>query len=224
MDTFDRNLDLGAPMRRKRNWWDTDLGYRDYGVMGYPTGYGYGGTPSGWGGYGYGPGLGAAGLDRWADVNLSQRGFVSGGAYTGRDPDLDRNIKDTRGEGFWRPRSDIFDDDANNLIIEFELPGTPAANISLNVTEDTITVRSAKPTTPKEREGFYYQSERHFGNFFRSLRLPEKVDPRRVTAFMDNGVLKVHISRSEAGGPSQRIDIQTGTRTETGGPRTRTTA
>jgi HSP20 family molecular chaperone IbpA len=95
----------------------------------------------------------------------------------------------------WRPRSDIFDVDQDHLRVEFELPGVPREDISLTIQDNILTLAALKPQTRKEEVGFHYQNERHFGKFYRRMMLPFSVDPNKIKAHMDNGVLKVHLIR-----------------------------
>ena len=93
---------------------------------------------------------------------------------------------------WWRPRTDVLEEGsellniirsnrlllANQVIVEFELPGVDAEDISLTATECTLTLTSVKNMNEHERRGNYYMKERHFGNFYRRLTLPEYVDVR----------------------------------------------
>jgi len=105
------------------------------------------------------------------------------------------NIDDTT---LWRPRADIFDEGSDRLRIEFELPGVPKEDISLTVQDDVITLAALKPQTRKEETGFHYQTERHFGKFYRRLVLPFEVDPDNIRAHLEHGVLKVHLTRKDS--------------------------
>jgi len=102
-------------------------------------------------------------------------------------------------EGWWRPRTDIFEEEGDNLRVEFELPGIPVDNVSLSVSDCMIIITAVKPQAAKEERGFYYQNERHFGNFYRKLELPTKVDTTKVHANYDNGILKVTLPQTESG-------------------------
>jgi len=107
------------------------------------------------------------------------------------------NIDDTT---LWRPRADIFDEGSDRLRVEFELPGVPKEDISLSVQDDVITLAALKPQTRKEETGFHYQTERHFGKFYRRLVLPFAVDPDNIRAHLEHGVLKVHLNRKDSQG------------------------
>jgi len=125
-------------------------------------------------------------------------------------PDTDRVYFNPNIDGstIWRPRADVFDESKNLVRVEFELPGVPSEDIELSVVDNTITVAALKPQTRKEEGGYYFQRERHFGRFFRSLQLPYNVDSNNVRANLDNGVLKVVLVKFSA---SSKIQIQQGT-------------
>jgi HSP20 family molecular chaperone IbpA len=65
-----------------------------------------------------------------------------------------------------------------NVFVEFELPGVNLYDISLTATGSSITLSSVKTMTPKEQRGVYYLKERHFGQFYRRVTLPDHVDLR----------------------------------------------
>ncbi|MBV8430672.1 MAG: Hsp20/alpha crystallin family protein, partial [Solirubrobacterales bacterium] len=79
----------------------------------------------------------------------------------------------------------------------------------------------------EERQEGYYRLERSTGSFSRSLTLPEGVDPEKVQASFDKGVLEVRIPKPEqrkprkvtiaAGGASKTIEgAETSSSTEAG--------
>jgi HSP20 family protein len=109
----------------------------------------------------------------------------------------------------WRPRADIFDQGADSLRVEFELPGVPREDISLTARDNVITLAALKPQSRKEEAGLYYQNERHFGKFYRRLTLPFSVDPNSVRAHLELGVLKVHLYKVD-GTSAERVPIAEG--------------
>jgi len=109
-------------------------------------------------------------------------------------------------EGWWRPRADIFEEEGDNVRVEFELPGIPVENVSVSVSDNMIIITAVKPQAAKEERGYYYQNERNFGNFYRKLELPTKVDTTKVHANYDNGILKVTLPKQEKE-PKTKIKI-----------------
>jgi len=122
------------------------------------------------------------------------------------DSDLDNSWKNwgKRGadlafhEGWWKPRADILETQ-DTYRIEFEVPGILPDNINLKLDGDILTLRSNKPMTQKEEGAIYYQNERHFGQFYRRLLLPEVCDASRIHASLTNGILSVSLHKNDNG-------------------------
>jgi HSP20 family molecular chaperone IbpA len=84
--------------------------------------------------------------------------------------------------GWWKPKADILENE-NNFIVEFELPGVSVDKIGLTINENYVILSSIKNQSNKEKLGYYYQSERKFGNFYRRLDIPKKIDISKCSAF-----------------------------------------
>jgi HSP20 family protein len=95
--------------------------------------------------------------------------------------------------------------------VNVELPGVALEDISIDVHENTMTVHGEKKTEREEKGKTYFFSERTFGSFQRSFRLPENVDADNVSASFKDGVLAISIPKE---GPppekSRRIEIKSG--------------
>jgi HSP20 family protein len=226
--TYDRDLDTDFDLGRRRFGGGLfDRGLLEptfdrfgYSPFDYTPGFDYGfGRGGGFDTFGYPaltyPGGGRFGLQQ--PQAIGEAGYDLG--ITGRrraDETKYRNLRDwNRVEEnpnideltLWRPRADIFDLGLGALRVEFEIPGVPREDISLTVRDDTITLTALKPQSRKEEAGFHYQSERHFGKFYRRLALPFAVDPNSVRAYLELGVLKVHLNKAEG---TERIQIREG--------------
>ncbi len=97
-------------------------------------------------------------------------------------------------------------DDA--LEITAELPGIDEKDVELVLAEGMLTLKGEKRAEKETKEKEYYLSERRFGAFTRSMRLPESVDPDKIKASFDKGVLKVVVpKRAEAKAKKRKIAI-----------------
>ncbi|ELR19100.1 uncharacterized protein ACA1_323340 [Acanthamoeba castellanii str. Neff] len=72
----------------------------------------------------------------------------------------------------WMPRVDVFEEDSGHMRLEVELPGVPKDDINVIVDRSEVTICALKPHTRKEARDGHLLRERHFGRFFRRLRLP----------------------------------------------------
>jgi HSP20 family protein len=102
----------------------------------------------------------------------------------------------------WVPLVDIIEDEKEYLI-KADFPETKKDEIKVTL-ENGILVLSGERKLEKEDRGRkYHRIERVHGSFGRSFSLPDNADPEKVNAEFKDGVLKVHISKSEAARPKQ---------------------
>ncbi len=105
------------------------------------------------------------------------------------------------------PHMDVGETD-KEVRIQVELPGIAERDVEVSLNEDMLTIRAEKKQDRKEeREGVHF-SERVFGTFQRSLRLPFLVDADQVQARFENGVLSVTLPKTQQQARSRRIQIQ----------------
>jgi HSP20 family protein len=69
-------------------------------------------------------------------------------------------------------------------------------NIELTVADDMLTIKGEKREEREEKKKDYYLSERRFGSFERSFRLPEGVESDKVEASFKKGVLTVTLPKT----------------------------
>lgn len=88
------------------------------------------------------------------------------------------------------PAVDIVQKDAGYEITA-ELPGLDEKDIDLSVVDDTLTIKGEKKEDKTEQKKDYYITERRYGSFVRSFRLPEGADASKIEATFKKGVLTV---------------------------------
>ena len=110
---------------------------------------------------------------------------------------LDNVVEGTtnRTRGF--PALNVWEE-SDNLFVEAELPGMQPADIEILVTGgDQLTLKGERKAVEVEKAAWHRQ-ERGFGKFVRTLQLPYQVDPEKVEAKFENGVLNIRLSKHEA--------------------------
>lgn len=92
------------------------------------------------------------------------------------------------------PPIDIFETD-EGLVLLADLPGVSLDLLELQVQDNRLTLLGrVKPPVPDEAELRY--QEYQIGDFLRSFILSDEVDHERVTATLNNGVLKVWLPKA----------------------------
>ena len=92
--------------------------------------------------------------------------------------------------------------------IAMELPGVAEDDIHLTVEDGVVQVRGEKKSAREEKGETWYFSERQFGSFSRSFRLPSDADASAVTAEMKDGVLTVTLPKKALPQAAKRVPIQ----------------
>jgi HSP20 family protein len=115
--------------------------------------------------------------------------------------EMNRLFTRTLGEGSssgsaWTPAWDIFDT-ADAIVLRAELPGLSAEDIDIEVDDNVLTLKGERRFEDKVEEGRYYRLERAYGNFQRSVTLPQGVKADDITATFDRGVLTVRVPKAE---------------------------
>ncbi len=106
---------------------------------------------------------------------------------------FDRGIGPGRGEGqrtMFRPQVEVFERD-NKLIVRADLPGLQEQDVKVEVDEGVLTISGERKNDFEEKREGYFHSERSYGYFQRSVRLPEGIDLNQIQARFDSGVLEV---------------------------------
>ena len=92
--------------------------------------------------------------------------------------------------------------------INLELPGVALEDIKIDTHDNNLTVHGEKRTEREEKGKTYFFSERTFGAFQRSFRLPPDVETDRITAEFNDGVLTIRVPKAGAAPEkSRRIEI-----------------
>jgi HSP20 family protein len=108
----------------------------------------------------------------------------------------------------WIPAMDLVETD-DDLVLRADLPGLSEKDVNIEVEDNVLTISGERKAEHEERKEGYYRVERASGTFSRSLTLPEGIDPERVRANFDHGVLEVRIPKPEQRKP-RKVTISAG--------------
>jgi len=134
----------------------------------------------------------------WNDVwNLSNRFNRIFGSRLAPARTLEENCNYA-----WRPAVDIYAEE-NGVALKAELPGIDKKDISIDVKDGVLTLSGERTVENETEEKNYYRRERTYGKFQRLFTLPEGVSAEEITADFKDGVLKVHIPKTEVEEPKK---------------------
>lgn len=75
--------------------------------------------------------------------------------------------------------------------IRAELPGVKKEDLDIDIENDYLRINAKKIEETNEENKNYKHSEFNYGEFSRTIRLPEEIDINKTEAKMEHGVLKI---------------------------------
>jgi HSP20 family protein len=102
----------------------------------------------------------------------------------------------------WAPLVDITEDDKEYLI-KAELPEVKKDEVKVAVENGVLTITGERKFEKEEKNKKYHRVERAYGSFVRTFIVPDDADADKVSAEFKDGVLKVHLPKSEKAKPKQ---------------------
>lgn len=102
----------------------------------------------------------------------------------------------------WAPLVDIAEDDKEYLI-KVELPEVNKDDVKVTVESGTLTISGERKAEKEEKGRKFHRIERYYGRFERSFTIPDDAEPDNVKAEFKDGVLRVHLAKSEKARPKQ---------------------
>lgn len=97
-------------------------------------------------------------------------------------------------DGAWSPPADV-SETKNDLRVQVELPGVQARHVRIDFFEGVLTIRADRPPDPTLQRDQVLQVECRYGSFVRRLTLPSPIDPDRVRATFQDGVLNIRLPK-----------------------------
>jgi HSP20 family protein len=105
------------------------------------------------------------------------------------------------GDGF--PLALDVAEDQDKYIVKASIPGVDPNNIDITLTDNVLTIKGETRQEKDVDEKNYQIRERRYGSFTRSIALPAGVDPEKVEAIHEHGVLTLHLPKTEAVKPKK---------------------
>jgi HSP20 family protein len=97
----------------------------------------------------------------------------------------------------WAPIVDIQETDKEYLV-KAELPEVKKDDVKVTIKDGLLTLEGERRQEKDEKTKKFHRVERSYGKFVRAFSMPEDADDQKVHADFKEGVLNVHIAKSEA--------------------------
>jgi HSP20 family protein len=101
-----------------------------------------------------------------------------------------------RASSTWAPSVDIFETE-KELVLTAEIPGVDEKDIEIKIEDNTLSLKGERKFEKETKEENYHRIERSYGSFFRAFALPHTIDPEKIQATHENGVLKITMPKRE---------------------------
>src|SRR5207245_5079016 len=102
--------------------------------------------------------------------------------------------------GEWAPLVDIVED-PKGYLIKAELPEVQKGDVKVTVESGTLTISGERKAEKEEKGRRFHRVERYYGQFERSFTIPDDAEANEVKAEIKDGVLRVHLAKSEKARP-----------------------
>ena len=123
-------------------------------------------------------------MERMFDRVFSEVGLTPGDRMA-------RNLMTSGGKELsWIPRTETVQK-GDQFIVRAELPGLKKDDVQVDLGENALTIRGERREEHHEERQGYFHSEREYGQFYRTIPLPEGVIAESARASFRNGVLEI---------------------------------
>jgi HSP20 family protein len=121
-------------------------------------------------------------------------------------PSQSQSDSDSSQQAVWAPRTDLVEtDDAYRM--HLDVPGVNKDDLKINFKDNQLTISGERASKQTDENEEYVRVERSFGHFYRSFTLPRTVNAENISASYEDGVLTIHVPKTEEVKPRQ-IEIQ----------------
>jgi HSP20 family protein len=99
------------------------------------------------------------------------------------------------GSAGWTPLADVLET-AEGFVVVMELPGVEQDDIEVQVDGEELVIRGERRLPGPARPEVFQRMERSYGPFSRRVLLSDEVDPSRVTAQFQDGLLRLELPKA----------------------------
>jgi HSP20 family protein len=114
-----------------------------------------------------------------------------------------------RGADLWAPQIEVHQRN-NEIVVRADLPGMKKEDVSIEVTDNDITISGERRQEEESERGGIYRSERSYGSFCRTIPLPDGAMTDQARATFTNGVLEIAMPAPPPETRGRRLEIREG--------------
>ena len=96
----------------------------------------------------------------------------------------------------WAPLVDIAED-TQEYVVKAELPEVDKEDVKVTIENGVVNIKGERKFEKEENNKQYHRIERSYGSFMRSFSIPDDAAPDKVSADFKDGLLIIHIAKSE---------------------------
>jgi len=100
----------------------------------------------------------------------------------------------------WIPSVDIMET-SGEYLITVEIPGVTKEDVKVTLEQGVLTIQGMRRKGEEAQGTTYHRVERSYGSFARRFSLPDLVDDVKVQAVFKDGILTLHLPKSEKAKP-----------------------
>lgn len=126
-------------------------------------------------------------LDRFFNDSLASRGRVSS----------------------FSPQTDAYETE-QGYQIEVALPGMKRDDVKVDFHQGRLTISGERNFKNEQNQRRYHVVESSYGSFQRSFQLPDTVDPSRIEATLEDGILHVTVPKDQQKTMRHQIQVRGG--------------
>jgi HSP20 family protein len=108
----------------------------------------------------------------------------------------------------WMPAVDILED-GKEYLIKAELPDVRKEDVHVTVQEGVLSLSGERKFEKEEKGKKFHRVEMTYGSFNRTFELPMDANATKIMAEFKDGVLKVHLPKSEEARP-KTVEVKIG--------------
>jgi len=94
-------------------------------------------------------------------------------------------------------------DDGESYSIRAELPGVKPADLDVQATASTVTIKGERRKDARDEKASVERRERDYGVFNRTVELAAPIDPDKISAKLEDGVLMIVAPKAADARPRQ---------------------